>query len=492
MISCSKETCDSTPSISSPIISNINYNSVSVSGQITPSECNSEVISQGFLISKSELPTLTDYTKKINTSGNSFQKDVEGLELNTTYYVRSFFINNDGEFYSAQKSFKTFQLEVVFENFSEFVSFTEVSVKADFKFKEGSGFNDINKGVIFNNQTIIDDDSNNSIQAVNKEYSQNSVFSYKFFIETPLGNFESQLFSGKTTSAGADFSDFKAENISYRYADISLKYNNHYEGKELTTQKGFIIEVENSPYKTTYYSNDPDGQITMSIDTLYANRNHKITAFITNPYGGAGSFIEFDTEKTPYRVGTLEPDQGGMVSWIDYTGWRGIVVAPKQIYKKLKWTDQLDSSNDLILPWKTSIDKSEGVNNTNRIINYYSVLSNASAPAAQYVYDLEYSNYNDWHLPTYSEFRIVIEGIKRFWLRDGTNKYYDPDSDYYLPDLNNPGKTHDEYTRFWTSSTNSYDSNKAWSRQLYTGNDSQIEQEKTKEHWVMPIRRFNY
>ena len=421
ILSCSKETCDSNPSISSPVTSNIDYNSVLVSGQITPSECNNEVISQGILISKSELPSLTDYTQKINTSGNSFQKDITGLELNTTYYVRTFFVNNDGEFYSSQKSFKTFQLEVVFENFSEFVSFTEVSVKADFKFKEGSGFDDINKGVIFNNQTIIDNNNNNTIEAVNKEYTQNSTFNYEFFVETPLGNFKSQLFSGKTTSAGADFSDFKAENVSHRSADISVKYTNHYEGKDLTTQKGFIIEIENSPYKTTYYSNDPDGQITMSIDTLYAERNHKITAFVTNPYGYAESFIEFDTDKSPYRIG--QEDKGGLIAWIDYTGWRGIAVASRDMAKKLQWSDELNSSNDLDLHYNYE-ENSTAYISTKKIIDYYSNIS-AKAPAAEYVWNLEHNGYSDWHMPNNSDFQKINWYLHRIRWGDSSNDLYD-------------------------------------------------------------------
>ena len=487
VFSCSKESCDSSPTISNPIASNINYTSVSISGQINPSDCNDEVISQGILISESELPTTSDYLRKINTSGNSFVKDIDALEVNTRYFVRTFFVNNDGEFYSSQISFDTYELDVVFENFDENFTFTELSVKADFKFKEGNGFNDFSKGVIFNNKTVVDDTSNNRIEAINNEYSQNSDFHYKFFVQTPLGKFESQSFSGKTTSAGVDFTNFSVANITYRSGEVSINYKNHYDGNDLTTEKGFILKEINSPNESKILSLDPYGEMKFNVDTLRSTNDYKITAFVSNPHKYNSTEIQFSTKDSPYNVGQL--DQGGMIVALDYTGWRGIVVAPRQIAKKLQWSDNLNSSNNLDLHWRyENFDKYTSYDSTKKIIDYYSQIS-ASAPAAEYAWNLEYNGYDDWHLPNNTDFQYFMRYLNKIRQNDSQNTLYDPSSDYYFDFLGDDIGA----VWFWMANSIASGTTESGNRALRRAFLSQSELAAKDDYcWVMPIRRFNY
>ena len=60
---------------------------------------------QGFVISTEIQPTIND--TQINVNGTDISTTIEGLEPNTTYYVRSFLTNFLGEFYGNEVSFTT-------------------------------------------------------------------------------------------------------------------------------------------------------------------------------------------------------------------------------------------------------------------------------------------------------------------------------------------------------------------------------------------------
>ena len=60
---------------------------------------------QGFVISTEIQPTIND--TQINVNGTNISTTIEGLEPNTTYYVRSFLTNFLGEFYGNEVSFTT-------------------------------------------------------------------------------------------------------------------------------------------------------------------------------------------------------------------------------------------------------------------------------------------------------------------------------------------------------------------------------------------------
>ena len=60
---------------------------------------------QGFVYSTEIQPTLED--TQVNVNGTNITTTIEGLEPNTTYYVRAFLTNNLGDFYGDEVSFST-------------------------------------------------------------------------------------------------------------------------------------------------------------------------------------------------------------------------------------------------------------------------------------------------------------------------------------------------------------------------------------------------
>ncbi|MDC1313245.1 DUF5017 domain-containing protein, partial [Flavobacteriaceae bacterium] len=85
----------------------IESSSATLNGTISIDEENCEfpIIEQGFVFSTEVQPTIAD--TQVNVNGTDVTTTIENLEPNTTYYVRTFLTNNDGEFYGNEVSFMT-------------------------------------------------------------------------------------------------------------------------------------------------------------------------------------------------------------------------------------------------------------------------------------------------------------------------------------------------------------------------------------------------
>ncbi|MDB3866116.1 hypothetical protein N9300_01410 [bacterium] len=83
----------------------ITGSSTTLNGTISLDEENCEfpIIEQGFVYSTEVQPTIAD--TQVNVNGIDVTTTIENLEPNTTYYVRTFLINNFGEFYGNEISF---------------------------------------------------------------------------------------------------------------------------------------------------------------------------------------------------------------------------------------------------------------------------------------------------------------------------------------------------------------------------------------------------
>ena len=100
--------CVYEPTLSTEAVTDITETSATLNGVISIVSENCEVpnnTEQGFVYSTEIQPTLED--TQVNVNGTNITTTIEGLEPNTTYYVRSFLTNTLGEFYSNEVSFST-------------------------------------------------------------------------------------------------------------------------------------------------------------------------------------------------------------------------------------------------------------------------------------------------------------------------------------------------------------------------------------------------
>ena len=106
--SCKKEKKDvSLPKLSTTAISNLTYNSATSGGNIT-GDGGAAITASGICWSKTNnTPTVSDSKTTGNTASGSFTSVMNGLEENTTYYVRAYATNSAGTGYGNTITFTT-------------------------------------------------------------------------------------------------------------------------------------------------------------------------------------------------------------------------------------------------------------------------------------------------------------------------------------------------------------------------------------------------
>jgi len=100
--------CIYEPTLETNEVTDITETSATLNGVISIVSENCDVpnnTEQGFVYSTEIQPTLEDI--QVNVNGTNITTTIEGLEPNTTYYVRAFLTNTLGEFYSNEVSFMT-------------------------------------------------------------------------------------------------------------------------------------------------------------------------------------------------------------------------------------------------------------------------------------------------------------------------------------------------------------------------------------------------
>jgi len=105
--------CIYEPTLSTEAVTDITETSATLNGIIAILSENCDVpnnAEQGFVYSTEIQPTLEDI--QVNVNGTNISTTIEGLEPNTTYYVRSFLTNTLGEFYGNELDFTTEELDL--------------------------------------------------------------------------------------------------------------------------------------------------------------------------------------------------------------------------------------------------------------------------------------------------------------------------------------------------------------------------------------------
>ena len=100
--------CVYEPTLTTEAATDITETSATLNGVISITSQNCDVpnnTEQGFVYSTEIQPTLADF--QVNVNGTNISTTVEGLESNTTYYVRAFLTNTIGDFYGDEVSFET-------------------------------------------------------------------------------------------------------------------------------------------------------------------------------------------------------------------------------------------------------------------------------------------------------------------------------------------------------------------------------------------------
>ena len=298
--------CDTSPSFSNISTNQVSYTSLNISGSITPSECDSNVISQGVVYSTSELPTQSN--NSIVFSNNSYTESVTGLSLSTTYFFRPFFVNQDGVFYGNQVSVTTLSSSISFSNIEHSPSITSVSIAANYSFEEGQGVSTSSKGVVLNGVQYEDSESTGESISVNIEgLEPNTNYSYSMFIVNEFGTTESSSSSFQTDNSSSVVSNLTISNIDFTSVDLAATYENLYSGEDITTDKGVVISLnENFENQIEYSSSSDDNIIEVSLTDLETNTLYYVKGYVENEYGiNYGEETSFETNDAGYNFNSI-------------------------------------------------------------------------------------------------------------------------------------------------------------------------------------------
>lgn len=123
-----------------------------------------------------------------------------------------------------------------------------------------------------------------------------------------------------------------------------------------------------------------------------------------------------------YQIGDYT--QGGVVFYVDETGYHGLVVALEDVEGSFVWGC---SGTNINVPY---INIGDGLNNSTQILN--NCFENPTAASAAETYQAE--NYNDWYLPSKNEFYEILFNVENlsdlnlsngfYWSSSEINEYY--------------------------------------------------------------------
>lgn len=100
--------CKDKPSLQTFNATNIIGHKAIISGKVEPPTCeNIYVSSKGFVYSKTSNPTILNDKVWFDTNETEISLEISNLELNQTYYVRSYLTDNIDTYYGNQISFET-------------------------------------------------------------------------------------------------------------------------------------------------------------------------------------------------------------------------------------------------------------------------------------------------------------------------------------------------------------------------------------------------
>ena len=252
IVACSNsETpCNPTPSLKITSPSNITDVSVELKGTITPPDCNGSVISQGFVVSKAQLPKISDTLLEV--SGKEISKTLSNLEQNTQYYVRIFYQNNEGVFYSEQDSFKTTLGDANITT----GSISNIKAKTatiNVNISQLGGGMALSKGVVYSETTnpttsdtkITSSSTTNNFNLDLENLKENTLYYLKAFITNEKGTFYGDEINFKTLNGIVIFNSSEVYSIKAELAKFKTTIGN--DGGSDITERGVCWSTNINP-----------------------------------------------------------------------------------------------------------------------------------------------------------------------------------------------------------------------------------------------------
>lgn len=455
--------------------SKITYSTAKITGKyahINSQQVNVDEI--GFYISENQ--SNLDSSTPIEVSDSELSLTIDKLNHNTNYYYQAYVKNEFGEFKSEIKSFKTLDATPNF-NFSvsnNNINFSSVNPDLNINLKENTGINSLKltyAKVGSNNNDFIDilSQVSNTYQGggINFQINNlepNTTYELKINLSNDYDEFESQIYSFITLDDTPSVT-YTVSNVGVNSVEVVSNFDNP-SGAEV---KRAYLEYKNQE-ENNYSRIELDTKININtIDNLVQGPDYEFKLTVINEWN-TFTYNKYMFLPVTYKVG--DEMFGGVIVYIDASGYHGIIASEMKDMRKLKWSTNKDLEEDFNLQHHNHLN-SEGKENTQLIVNYFKN-TQWNAPAAEYCNNFMSDGYDDWFLPSVDEFEFNKKIIQK-------NMYEKYGSEFLR-----------EYNVLWTSNEDRDISSRA-SRIKYNGchaNFCVTGYNKEGKFGVLPIRFF--
>ena len=268
LFSCStEEPCEPFPILAIDDATDLTDVSANISGSIILPTCEGTVTSQGFVYSKTTLPKIDDLV--IEKAGTNISAIITNLEQNTTYYIRTFFENPTGIYYSNQMNFKTLVGEANI-NISDAYQIRANSSSIDVSISNLGGGSVLEKGIVYginSNPTIDDNKIEDSSTDVSftidiSDLTQDVTYYVKGFVTNEVGTFYSDEISFITENGIASVQIDDVNTITTEGVIIDSRILS--DGGSEITERGVVWSLSENPTIDDNKSVSSDSEDTFS------------------------------------------------------------------------------------------------------------------------------------------------------------------------------------------------------------------------------------
>ena len=289
--------------------SSILTNSAVLGGNVT-SGGNATVTERGVVYSTTPNPTTANSKTVIGIGTGSFSSNVTGLTANTTYYVRSFAINNQGTSYGSQVSFTTSQalsLPTITTTSASSISTTSALLGGSITSDGNASVTE--RGVIYsttqnpttaNSKTVIGIGTGSFSSNVTGLLPNTTYYVRAYAINSQGTVYGSQI-SFSTTQILSPASVTTSSALSISTNSAVLGGNVTSDGNATVTERGIVYSTTQNPTiaNTKTAIGTGTGSFSSNVTGLAANTTYYVRAYAINSQGTAyGNGISFTTSQT--------------------------------------------------------------------------------------------------------------------------------------------------------------------------------------------------
>ena len=409
----------STPQIATFNLAGIGGTSANSGGNVTNSG-GSAVTARGICWSTNANPTINDSISENGSGLGTFTAVLNGLSLNTIYYVRAYATNAQGTSYGNELSFTTLSQLIIPPTIpilgSSLVSKTSNAYHGGGFVSSDGGAQILQQGICWNStgNPSLQDSVIYSVTlglgyfnvAFNLPNTCNETYYFRAFAINSIGigyGQQTSVSSGLVPTFGELTVSNQTSNHGLVNATISIEILS--DGGCGIIERGFCWAVTTNPSFDQFHEilGNGTGIYSGVLDSLISNTTYYVRPYVKTIngtyFGNQSSFVT--NSINGLAIGQFYG--GGIIFYLDSTGQHGLVCTPNYIFGPNASYDGQEWGCQGTLIGGTSTAIGSGAQNTALILGVCS----ETGIAARVCDDLVLNGYNDWFLPSIDELSMM-------------------------------------------------------------------------------------